>query len=55
LTPSSFAMHHDIRFQNVRLAAGLPVAIVMAGGYGRDIADTVDIHFQTVQLAAASQ
>jgi acetoin utilization deacetylase AcuC-like enzyme len=36
-------------------AAGLPVAIVMAGGYGRDITDTVDIHFQTVRLAAAQR
>jgi acetoin utilization deacetylase AcuC-like enzyme len=33
-------------------AAGLPVAVTMAGGYGRDIADTVDIHAQTVRLAA---
>ncbi|MFN2169084.1 MAG: histone deacetylase [Anaerolineae bacterium] len=33
-------------------AAGLPVAIAMAGGYGKNIEDTVDIHFQTVQLAA---
>jgi hypothetical protein len=24
----------------------------MAGGYGRTIEDTVDIHFQTVQAAA---
>lgn len=30
----------------------LPVAVVMGGGYARDINDTVDIHFQTVQLAA---
>lgn len=33
-------------------AAGLPVAIVMGGGYSRDIDDTVDIHFQTIALAA---
>ena len=33
-------------------AAGLPVAIAMAGGYGTNIDDTVDIHFQTVRLAA---
>jgi acetoin utilization deacetylase AcuC-like enzyme len=33
-------------------AHGVPVAITMAGGYARDIADTVDIHFQTVCLAA---
>jgi len=32
--------------------AGVPVAIAMAGGYARDIADTVDIHFATVTLAA---
>ena len=30
---------------------GLPVAIAMAGGYGRQIEDTVDIHFQTVRAA----
>lgn len=31
--------------------AGLPVAIAMAGGYGKQIQDTVDIHFQTVKTA----
>jgi len=31
---------------------GLPVAVVMSGGYGRDVQDTVDIHFQTVKIAA---
>ena len=30
---------------------GVPMAIAMAGGYGRTIQDTVDIHFQTVNLA----
>ena len=33
-------------------AAGLPVAIAMAGGYGRQIEDTVDIQFTTVRIAA---
>ena len=33
-------------------SAGLPVAVVMAGGYGRVIADTVDIHLETVRIAA---
>ena len=33
--------------------AGLPVAITMAGGYARDIDDIVDIHFRTVEIAAA--
>jgi len=31
--------------------AGLPVAIVLAGGYGRRVQDTVDIHLQTVRIA----
>lgn len=30
----------------------LPVAIAMAGGYGKRVEDTVDIHYQTVSLAA---
>jgi acetoin utilization deacetylase AcuC-like enzyme len=33
--------------------AGMPVAITMAGGYARNVDDTVDIHLQTVRLAAA--
>jgi acetoin utilization deacetylase AcuC-like enzyme len=32
--------------------AGIPAAVVMAGGYGLDIRDTVDIHVQTVRTAA---
>ena len=32
--------------------AGLPVAVVLAGGYGRHVEDTVDIHLQTVRIAA---
>lgn len=31
---------------------GLPVAITMAGGYARCVEDTVDIHLETVRLAA---
>ncbi len=31
---------------------GLPVATVMAGGYARNIEDTVDIHLNTVRTAA---
>jgi acetoin utilization deacetylase AcuC-like enzyme len=33
-------------------AAGLPVAIVMGGGYARHIEDTVEIHLQTIRLGA---
>jgi acetoin utilization deacetylase AcuC-like enzyme len=31
---------------------GLPVAVLMAGGYGRRVEDTVDVHLQTVRIAA---
>jgi len=32
--------------------AGVPVAVTMAGGYARDIDDTVEIHCHTVETAA---
>jgi acetoin utilization deacetylase AcuC-like enzyme len=32
-------------------ARGLPVAILMAGGYAKEIEDIVDIHYQTLALA----
>ncbi|MCX7153957.1 MAG: histone deacetylase, partial [Proteobacteria bacterium] len=32
--------------------AGLPVAVTMAGGYARDIEDTIDINFHTLETAA---
>ncbi len=31
--------------------AGIPLAITMAGGYGRQIEDTVNIHLQTIRTA----
>lgn len=34
--------------------AGVPVAVTMAGGYAREIDDTVDIHLATVRAAAAA-
>jgi acetoin utilization deacetylase AcuC-like enzyme len=34
------------------LAAGLPVAVTLAGGYAPDVEDTVEIHLQTVTAAA---
>jgi acetoin utilization deacetylase AcuC-like enzyme len=34
-------------------ARGLPVALAMAGGYGRSIDDTVAVHIQTVRIAAS--
>ncbi len=39
-----FALLHDAR---------IPVAVVMAGGYGKDIATTANLYFQTVSIAAA--
>jgi acetoin utilization deacetylase AcuC-like enzyme len=32
---------------------GVPVVITMAGGYARDTEDTVDIHLETLRIAAA--
>ncbi|PJF30453.1 MAG: histone deacetylase [Candidatus Thermofonsia Clade 1 bacterium] len=32
--------------------AGLPVAIAMAGGYAKRVEDIVDVHYQTVAIAA---
>jgi len=34
--------------------AGIPIAITMAGGYARQLQDTVDIHFQTVSSVCVS-
>ena len=34
--------------------ADLPVAVVMAGGYARQIQDTVDIHLETVRICIAA-
>ena len=31
---------------------GLPVAVTMAGGYADNVPDTVDVHFQTIEMAA---
>jgi acetoin utilization deacetylase AcuC-like enzyme len=30
---------------------GIPVAVTMAGGYSREVDDTVDIHFQSIERA----
>ena len=30
---------------------GIPVAITIAGGYGRNIADSVTVHLNTVRIA----
>ena len=33
-------------------AAGLPVAVTMAGGYGRSLPETIAIQLQTIQITA---
>jgi acetoin utilization deacetylase AcuC-like enzyme len=50
LTKGGLAERDRVIFHYCR-AAGLPIAVAMAGGYARVIADTVDIHFQTVASA----
>ena len=42
----------DILVMDLCRTTCLPVAIVMAGGYARNISETVDIHFSTVEIAA---
>jgi acetoin utilization deacetylase AcuC-like enzyme len=44
----------DLRVFAACRGASLPVAVSMAGGYGRDVETTVGIHFATVRLAAES-
>jgi acetoin utilization deacetylase AcuC-like enzyme len=51
LTKAGLAERDRVVFHYCK-RAGLPLAISMAGGYARTIADTVDIHFQTVAAAA---
>jgi acetoin utilization deacetylase AcuC-like enzyme len=35
-------------------ALGLPIAVAMAGGYGRDLDVTVELHLQTLRVACAA-
>lgn len=50
LTKQGLAERDNMIFEFCR-KAGLPIAITMAGGYAREVEDTVDIHFQTVKNA----
>ena len=34
---------------------GIPVAVTMAGGYAKEVEDTVDIHYETIRCAAELQ
>ena len=44
----------DRQVLNACQRAGLPVAIVLGGGYARKIEDIIDIHLQTIRLAVES-
>jgi len=51
LSKEGLATRDRLVFELCR-GTGLPVATVMSGGYGRQIEDSVDIHLQTVRIAA---
>ena len=50
VTKTGLAERDRLVFDRLR-AAGVPVAVTMAGGYARDITDTVDIQWATVRRA----
>ncbi|MFW5942460.1 MAG: histone deacetylase, partial [Chloroflexota bacterium] len=50
LSKAGLAARDRLVFEQCR-KAGLPVAVTMAGGYGRRVEDTVDVHFQTIRAA----
>lgn len=45
-------LERDIRVMQACRQVGLPLAVVMAGGYARNIEDIVDIHYQTISTLA---
>jgi acetoin utilization deacetylase AcuC-like enzyme len=51
LTKAGLAQRDRLVFDLCRQAY-VPVAVVMGGGYGRHVEDTVEIHLQTVRIAA---
>jgi acetoin utilization deacetylase AcuC-like enzyme len=51
LTKTGLAQR-DQMVLNACWSAGLPTAVVMAGGYAKNFIDTVDIHYQTISIAA---
>ena len=51
LTFDGLARRDDLVLRTCR-EIGTPVCVTIAGGYGRDIADTVRVHLQTVATAA---
>ena len=51
VTKSGLAERDRMMLQGCR-ERDIPVAVTMAGGYAREVEDTVDIHFQTVKRAS---
>jgi acetoin utilization deacetylase AcuC-like enzyme len=51
LTFDGLAARDELVLRSCR-EIGLPVCVVIAGGYGRDVRDTVRVHLQTVAIAA---
>jgi acetoin utilization deacetylase AcuC-like enzyme len=54
LTKEGLAERDRVVFRHCQ-AAGISVAVAMAGGYARQVEDSVDIHFETVRTAVALQ
>ena len=50
LTMAGLAARDRMVLDHAR-SAGVPVAVTMAGGYGRNIQDTVAVHLQTIRIA----
>ena len=51
VTPSGLAERDRMVLEACR-DRGIPVAVTMAGGYARNVEDTVDVHFQSIKRAA---
>ena len=54
ITKNGMGQRDECVFQ-FALDRQIPIAISMAGGYGKEIQSTVDIHFQTIQTALQYQ
>jgi acetoin utilization deacetylase AcuC-like enzyme len=54
LTKKGLALRDQRVMEFVR-ERGIPIAIAMAGGYANSIDDTVQIHYQTIQIASVHQ
>jgi acetoin utilization deacetylase AcuC-like enzyme len=53
LSKAGLAQRDEMVFEHCH-RVGVPIAVVMGGGYGRRVEDTVQIHLETVRLAAAA-